>query len=133
MFVILGANGKVGRHSIQTLRQLGAPVRAIIRNADQLSLAQIARQGMPDSPNSADTLAWAYYHKGVYQLATDLLEQALKTQPNNATYHYHLGLAYQKMSDPARAKTHLEKSLQLPPNSPDAGDVRKALNEITHG
>lgn len=34
MFVILGANGKVGRHSIQMLRRLGAPVRAIIRNAD---------------------------------------------------------------------------------------------------
>jgi len=98
-----------------------------------LSLAQIARQGMPDSPNSADTLAWAYYHKGVYQLATDLLEQALKTQPNNATYHYHLGLAYQKMSDTAKAKTHLEKALQLAPNSPDAGEVRKALNEVTRG
>ncbi|MDT3381130.1 NAD(P)H-binding protein [Labrys neptuniae] len=40
MFVILGANGKIGRHSIQTLRQLGAPVRAIIRNADHAAALQ---------------------------------------------------------------------------------------------
>jgi Flp pilus assembly protein TadD len=57
----------------------------------------------------------------------------LKTQPDNATYHYHLGLAYQKMSDAVKAKTHLERSLQLAPNSPDSADVRKALNEITRG
>ena len=31
-----------------------------------LALAQTARRGMPDSPNSADTLAWAEIQEGVY-------------------------------------------------------------------
>ena len=33
-----------------------------------LTMAQTARRAMPDSPNSADTLAWAYYYKGTYGL-----------------------------------------------------------------
>ena len=41
-----------------------------------LSLAQIARQKMPDSASAADTLAWVYYHKGLYGLAGDLLREA---------------------------------------------------------
>ena len=49
-----------------------------------LTLAQTARQGMPNSPNTADTLAWAYYYKGTYGFARDLLEDAVKTEPNDA-------------------------------------------------
>ena len=45
-----------------------------------LTLAETARQAMPDSPNTADTLAWAYYHKGTYQFARDLLEDAINME-----------------------------------------------------
>jgi hypothetical protein len=38
-----------------------------------LTLAQSARQSTPNSPNTADTLAWAYYYKGTYAFARDLL------------------------------------------------------------
>jgi tetratricopeptide (TPR) repeat protein len=98
-----------------------------------LSLAQIARQGLPDSPNAADTLAWAYYKKGVYRLATDLLEQAIKISPENATYHYHAGLAYQKLADHSKARAHLQRALKLAPNAPAAGKIRKALSDFERG
>ena len=62
-----------------------------------LSLAQTARRGMPNSPSTADTLAWAYYSKGTYGFARDLLEEAIKTAPNNATIQYHLGMVYAKL------------------------------------
>ena len=39
-----------------------------------LTLAQTARQGMPNSTSAADTLAWAYYYKGTYGFARDLLK-----------------------------------------------------------
>ena len=45
-----------------------------------LSLAQTARRAMPNSPDTADTLAWAYYYKGAYAFARDLLEDAIKTE-----------------------------------------------------
>lgn len=98
-----------------------------------LSYAQKGRQGMPDSPNSADTLAWAYYHKGTYALAIDLLQEAIQKAPQNPTYHYHLGLAYQKSNDKARAKEHLERALTINPKFPKADDARRALAQLAGG
>ena len=69
-------------------------------SADEaLILARIARQKMPDSASAADTLAWAYYQKGLYPLAADLLQEAVNKAPDNATYHYHIGMVYQKQKN----------------------------------
>lgn len=98
-----------------------------------LSYAQMAMSGTPDSTSFADTLAWAYFHKGTYGLAVDLLEETLKKAPQNPTYHYHLGLAYQKANNRARAKEHLERALQINPKYPQAAEIRKALSELAGG
>jgi len=95
-----------------------------------MSLAQTARRLMPDSPNAADTLGWAYYYKGLYPSAIELFNEALKKTPNNPTFHYHLGLAYQKSDQPTLAKEHLQQVLKLNPNYPEAEGVKKALAEI---
>ena len=92
-----------------------------------LSYAQRARQGMPDSTSSADTLAWAYYKKGSYGLAIDLLEEAVKKAPQNATYHYHLGMSYQGAGKAQLAKQHLEKALEINPHLPQAEEIRTVL------
>jgi cellulose synthase operon protein C len=95
-----------------------------------LSMAQTARRGMPDSPNVADTLGWAYYQKGVYNTAVDLFKEAVKKSPDDPTFHYHLGLAYQKTNQPALAKEHLQRVLTIKPDYSDANDVRKALAQL---
>jgi len=95
-----------------------------------LSMAQTARRGMPDSPNVADTLGWAYYQKGVYNTAIDLFKEAVKKSPDDPTFHYHLGLAYQKTNQPALAKEHLQRVLTIKPDYSDANDVRKALSQL---
>ncbi|MGO9125720.1 MAG: tetratricopeptide repeat protein [Terriglobales bacterium] len=97
-----------------------------------MALAQTARRGMPDSPDTADTLGWVYYQKGAYQSAIGLLEEALKLAgknkvPEDPGIHYHLGLAYQKTNQPALARRHLEKVLQINPNYGDAAEVKKQL------
>ena len=100
-------------------------------NADvALSLAQIARQAMPNSPNTADTLAWAYYYKGTYSFARDLLEDAVKAQPGDATMQYHLGMVYSKLKDKANATLHLKKAISLQPSSPVAKDAQAALGAL---
>ena len=96
-----------------------------------LSLAQVARQKMPDSPNAADTLAWIYYQKGIYGLAADLLQEALQKSPDNATYHYHLGMVYQKQNNTAAARKHLQRALQINPNFPNAQEIRKTLSQTS--
>lgn len=97
-----------------------------------MNMAQTARRGMPNSPNFADTLGWAYYQKGVYQSAINQFQEALRLSEKNggaddATVHYHLGLAYQKTNQNALARQQLEKAVKLKPDNPEA---RKALAEL---
>jgi cellulose synthase operon protein C len=97
-----------------------------------LSMAQTARRGMPDSPNAADTLGWAYYQKGVYQSAISQFQEAIRLteqrgMADDAVIHYHLGLAYQKANQNGLARQQLEKAVKLSPNNADA---KKALSEL---
>jgi tetratricopeptide (TPR) repeat protein len=94
-----------------------------------VTLAQTARKGMPDSPNSADTLGWAYYKQGIYQSAIGLFQEAIKSDAQNPTYHYHLGMTYQKANDFDSAKKQLQYTLQISPNYSQADEIRKILGE----
>ncbi len=101
------------------------------QNADvALTLAQTARRALPNSPNAADTLAWAYYHKGAFSFARDLLEEAIKTDANNATMQFHLGMVYSKLADKNNATTHLRKAVSLAPDSTSAKDAKVALEGL---
>jgi tetratricopeptide (TPR) repeat protein len=95
-----------------------------------LSLAQTARRGLPDSPNTADTLALAYYKNGAYGLAASLLQEAVEKNPLNSTYHYHLGLVYEKQNNLPQARNQFEQALKLAPRAPDADQIRKALAQL---
>jgi Flp pilus assembly protein TadD len=100
-------------------------------NVDEaVSLAQVARAAAPDSPTTADTLAWAYYHKGAYGLAVGLLKDAIKKSPQSPVLHYHLGLAYQKSGERGLARSHLERVLQLKADYEHAPEVKRALREL---
>jgi len=93
------------------------------------TLAQTARKGLPNLPNSADTLGWAYYNQGVYSAAIDLFQEAIKGDPKNASYHYHLGMAYEKQAKNALANKEFQVALQINPNFANAGDARKLLGQ----
>ena len=100
-----------------------------------LSLAQTARRGLPDAPGPSDTLGWVYYQKGVYPLAINYLQEALKLQeknklPENPDIHYHLGMTYEKMGQPSLARQHFEQVLKIFPNYRDAAEIKKELNHL---
>jgi tetratricopeptide (TPR) repeat protein len=78
-----------------------------------LSMAQSARRSLPNSPNTADTLAWVYYKKGIYDSALDLLQQASTTDPKNASVQYHMGLTLEKLNRKADAQAHLKNAVTL--------------------
>jgi Tfp pilus assembly protein PilF len=85
---------------------------------------------LPNSPDAADTLAWAYYFKGAYGFARDLLEDAVKTNPNNASMQYHLGMVYSKLGDKSDAAIHLKKAVSLAPGSSTGKDATTALQAL---
>lgn len=94
---------------------------------EAVRLAEAARQALPDSAEVLDTLGWAYYRSNLPALAVPVLTQAADKSPKNASYHYHLGLAHQKVGDIARARGALTRALEINPNFPAAGDARRAL------
>lgn len=96
-----------------------------------VSYAQLGRQGMPDSADAADTLGWAYYNKGTYGLAADLLQEAIKKSPNDANYRFHLGMTLLKSGNKTQAKANLEAVLRLDPNFPRSNEVRSALAQTS--
>jgi len=95
-----------------------------------LSMAQTARRSLPNSPQTADTLAWVYYYKGNYGAARDLLESALKEAPENASMHLHLGLTYLKLNRNSDAIPHLKKAASGDPSSKVARDATAALSKL---
>ncbi|MGO9085999.1 MAG: tetratricopeptide repeat protein [Candidatus Sulfotelmatobacter sp.] len=100
-----------------------------------MPLAETARRGMPDSPQAADTMGWVLYQKGAYSSAIDQFQEALKLaqkakSPDNATVHYHLGMAYERAGQPALARQHLQQVLKINPDYSRAEDVKKLLSQI---
>jgi Flp pilus assembly protein TadD len=93
------------------------------------AMAQTARRQMPDNPNSADTLGWAFYHKHVYGSAITLFKEAVKKEPENALFNYHLGLAYAKNGQAGLARQQLDRLERMKPNSQDLDELRRALAE----
>jgi Flp pilus assembly protein TadD len=97
-------------------------------NADlALSLAQTARSKLPDSPTTADTLAWAYIRKGVFGSALPLLEKAVQQAPGIPDFRYHLGVAYQHMNNTAAAATQFRQVLKMAPGYVKSEEIRKYL------
>jgi tetratricopeptide (TPR) repeat protein len=94
-----------------------------------LRLAQDARSGLPNSPSTADTLAWVYYARGRYLSARDLLEEAVKADPTNADAQYHLGMTYRKLGDKANAALHLKRATILAPNAQAGKAAAVALSQ----
>jgi tetratricopeptide (TPR) repeat protein len=96
-----------------------------------VSLAQMAKQKMPESPMTADALGWAYYKLGSADLAIAQLKEAVTKTPENPVYQYHLGMAYLSGRRTDMAARSLRMALKQAPNFPYAENARTALGEIT--
>ena len=88
-------------------------------------LAHLAYEKNPDDSAFADTLGWAYYHKGIYRQAIWYLREAVKLmadgseesgkpgQKEQAMVHFHLGMALKAGGDEASGQKHLQKAAEL--------------------
>jgi predicted Zn-dependent protease len=95
-----------------------------------LQLAQTAKSQMPENAEVNDTLGWIYYKKNLPKSAVPLLEDAVAKVPGRTLFQIHLGLAYAKAGDSAKAKTVLAQALQREPNLPEAAEARKVLSTL---
>jgi tetratricopeptide (TPR) repeat protein len=94
---------------------------------EALTMAQRARQGMPNSPDVMDTLGWIYLKKNLSDDAIRTFKQLLATQPNRASYHYHYGMALLQKGDKPSAKKELETAIRFNPSKDDGDKIRHLL------
>ena len=92
-----------------------------------LQLAQTAKQQLSNMPEVDDTLGWIYYKKNLATLAVPPFEAAVHAAPKNATFAYHLGLAYAKARDKAKAMAAFNQALKQRSDFPEATQARDAL------
>ncbi len=97
-----------------------------------LQLAMTAKSKFPNLPEVNDTLGWVYYQKQLYGQAILYLQQSLDLEPNNPAYHFHLGMAYARKGEDAKARKLLERVLKIDPQFPDAPQVRKTLASLVY-
>lgn len=94
-----------------------------------LGLAQKAKAQDPQVPSFSDTLAWVMYRKGDYAGALPLLQECVRQVPNNAEFHYHLGMVLVADGQKAQGKTQLQAALGMNLDSQEASQARKALGQ----
>jgi tetratricopeptide (TPR) repeat protein len=97
-----------------------------------LELAQVALRELPAQPQVADTLAWVYYKKELYAMASPLLERAMAGDRANAVYPYHLGLVYLKRGETRKARQYLQQALDLDGKFRYADDARRVLKSLVY-
>jgi tetratricopeptide (TPR) repeat protein len=96
-----------------------------------LDLARRAKLAMPDSPSVSDTLAWIYYKRKLFDSALPLVQEALKNNPENANYRYHLAAILNGQGRKDQAKAEIGKALKMNAALREQPDVRQLLNELS--
>ena len=99
---------------------------------EALQLAQMAKARSPESASVADTLGWVLSKKGLNASAVEEFKSAVARQPTNATFHYHLGMAYVKNADYRLGRDALETALKLGPDAAQAAQVRAVLATLSN-
>jgi len=95
-----------------------------------LSLAQRAKQKLPDNIDVQDTLALIYVRKNLTDEALRMTRELVSKQPNNPVYRYHLALALYQKGDKPGAKKELSTALSLKPSRADALRIRDLMGKI---
>ena len=81
------------------------------------------------APEVADTLGWILVENGNFREAVSLLRDSADKLADNGTVHYHLGVAYARLGDPARARQSLERALSLA-DFPESAQAQQELGQL---
>jgi tetratricopeptide (TPR) repeat protein len=95
-----------------------------------LTLAQRAKQRLPQDSNVGDTLGWIYIKKNLSGSAVDVFRDLVAREPKNATIRYHFGMALLQKGDKLSAKKELQTALQNNPSKEEAAKIKELIAKI---
>ena len=95
-----------------------------------LTMAQRARQTLPNSVDIADTLGWVYIKKNLSDDAVRLFTDLVRKDPANPMFRYHYGMALLQKGDKPSARRELESALKNNPSKDEAGKIQELLRTL---
>lgn len=98
--------------------------RRVEQGAEMIARAHAAQ---PDDGNIQDSLGWAQYRQGQYEVAVTTLEDAVAKEPANAEINDHLGDAYWQVGRRREAAWQWNRVLTLEPDAEHRADVEQKL------
>ncbi|PKP78131.1 MAG: hypothetical protein CVT81_05725 [Alphaproteobacteria bacterium HGW-Alphaproteobacteria-3] len=99
------------------------------RNLDEaLAMIEKAVERRPNDGFIVDSLGWARYRLGEYELAVKYLERAAELQPGDPTINEHLGDALWKVGRKIEARFQWSHALSMEPEARREGILRTKLD-----
>jgi tetratricopeptide (TPR) repeat protein len=95
-----------------------------------LTMAQKAKQLLPNLPEVSDTLGWIYLKKNMSADAADIFKDEIKKAPNISTYHYHLGMAYYQQGDKSQAIAQCNEALKYNPTPYEKTEIEALVQKL---
>ena len=95
-----------------------------------MTLAAGAKQLLPNDPAVNDVVGSVYARKGLPVAALPYFQDAVRGEPGNATYRYHLGSAYRAAGHLRLAREEFARALAADPHFAFADQARQAVAAI---
>ena len=95
-----------------------------------LTLAQRAKQVLPNLPEVSDTLGMIYLRKNLSDNAIDIFKDLVAKDPTHATFRYHLGMAFSQKGDKPRALQELQQALKQNPSKEEKEKIEQLMNRL---
>jgi tetratricopeptide (TPR) repeat protein len=92
-----------------------------------LQLAKTAKAAFPNEPEFNDTLGWIYVQKQLPELGLLSLLDSVRAVPDNASFRFHLGMAYVARAEHRLARAHLERALLLRQDFEGADEAKRKV------
>jgi Tfp pilus assembly protein PilF len=93
-------------------------------------LGEKAKSLSPDNATVFDTVGWIDYRRGDMNQAFDWLSKAQAKVPGNPVFNYHLGMAYFRAGNTAKAKEYIQIALASKVSFLERDEAEKAMAGI---
>jgi tetratricopeptide (TPR) repeat protein len=91
------------------------------------SLAQKARELLPDDPATADTLGWILYQRGDFNAALGLLDRSAARLGTDAEVQFHLAMTRYMLGQETSARSALDRAVKSEEDFPGKSDAIRRL------
>ena len=95
-----------------------------------LTMAQRAKQLLPNLFEVSDTLGWIYLKKNLSDNAIDIFKDLVTKQPGHSTYRYHLAMALTQKGDKPRALKELQEALKANPAKEERAKIQEMIAKL---